>query len=70
MKSLVNACKAKVMNNGGEETINTTLLTVLGIVIVSLFMAVVVTKAKDAMNKSGDTISEITNQIVNTQITG
>ena len=68
MKNLVSACKAKVMNNNGEETINTTLLTVLGIVIVSLFMYLVVSKAREAMSQSGNTISDISNQILNVQL--
>lgn len=69
MKNLFNSCVRKVSENKGEESVNATLLTVIGVLIVSVFMAVVVAAARRAMNASAIKIDALTNEITNTPVT-
>ena len=57
MKNLVNACKAKVMNNHGDQSIDSTLLVVVGIMLIALFITIVVKAAESAMNSSNTYIT-------------
>lgn len=69
MKNLFNSCVRKVSENKGDESVNATLLTVIGVLIVSVFMAVVVAAARRAMNASAIKIDALTNEITNTPVT-
>ena len=60
MKNLVNACKAKVMGNRGEETVNVVLILIAGLILVAAFIGTVVATAKGAIDNSGNFISKQT----------
>ena len=65
MKNLVSACKAKVMGNCGEETVNTVLILIAGLILVAAFIGTVVSTAKGAIDNSGNFISNQTSCAVN-----
>lgn len=68
VKNVLSYVKAKIRANKGEETINTVLLVVAGLVLVALFITVVVGGGKTAISSAGGMITNITNQALESAV--